>query len=342
MAGNRRAWYLLVHQLPPEPLYLRAKVRQRLAKVGAVPLKGSVYALPRRDDCLEDFEWIAEEARAGGGEAWVCEAALLDRDADEALAQRSRGERDADYAALAREVRGWVREPAAAQTDLGVRLARARKRLEEIARIDFFRAKGKRATEALIDGLRERLERSRETMKSSKKTKTGDLVGRKWVTRRGVKVDRISSAWFVRRFVDPKARFRFIDPKTEKARSGEIGFDMVGGEFTHEGDRCTLETLIRSTRVRDRALEPIAQIVHDIDVKDGKYGRPEVPGVERLLSGLLSSYADDKSRLDRGFAIFDDLYGAFRTPAPNRRGRTATSSERRVTAAPSPSSSARA
>jgi hypothetical protein len=308
----RRAWYLLVHQLPHEPLYLRAKIRQRLSKVGAVALKSSVYALPNRDDCLEDFEWIAEEARFGGGEAWVCEGRFLEGSADEALVHASRAERDADYAALAGEVRGMGRTAGASRSDLAVRLARAGKRLEEIARIDFFHAKGRRATETLIERLRESLERSTEPMKkTSRKSKAGELVGRRWVTRRGVKVDRISSAWFVRRFVDPKARFRFIDPKTEKARSGEVGFDMVGGEFTHEGDRCTLETLIRSTGIRDRALEPVAQIVHDLDVKDGKYGRPETSGIERVLAGLFLAHEDDKSRLDRGFALFDELYGSF-------------------------------
>jgi hypothetical protein len=295
MVAAAREWYLLIHQLPPEPLYLRAKIRQRLSKVGAVALKSSVYALPNRDECLEDFEWIAEEARSGGGEAWVCEGRFLECSADEALVRASRSERDADYAALARSLREMP-------------VARAEKRLEEIARIDFFRADGRKRTETLIEKLRER---STESMKTSKKSKAGKLVGRRWVTRRGVKVDRISSAWFVRRFIDPKAPFRFIDPTTEKPRAGEIGFDMVGGDFTHEGDRCTFEGLIRATGVRDRALEPIAEIVHDLDVKDGKYGRPEVPGVERLLAGLFSLHADDKSRLDRGFALFDELYGSF-------------------------------
>jgi hypothetical protein len=158
-------------------------------------------------------------------------------------------------------------------------------------------------------------------MKKSGKKPAGELVGRTWVTRRGVKVDRISSAWFVRRFLDPTAKFRFIDPKKEEARAGEIGFDMVGGEFTHEGDRCTLETLVRRTAVRDAALSPITQIVHDIDLKDGKFGRPETAGVAQVLSGLFSANPDDESRLDRGFALFDDLYASFsKTPGRDRSG----------------------
>jgi hypothetical protein len=307
-------WYLLVHQLPPRPLYLRAKIRQRLAKVGAAALKSSVYALPRRDDCLEDFDWIAEEARAGGGEAWICEAEFPDRKVDADLVARFQADRDADYAALSAELRDARGTP-----DLPARLTRARKRLDEIERIDFFQAKGHRAVEELLHRLHRRFE-GRNTMREEnarqKRTAATELVGKTWVTRRGVKVDRISSAWFVRRFVDPKARFRFIDPKKEEPRPGEIGFDMVGGEFTHEGDRCTLETLVRGTAVRDPALRPITEIVHDIDLKDGKFARPETAGVAQVLAGLFAASSDDPTRLDRGFALFDDLYASFRKARP--------------------------
>ena len=142
------------------------------------------------------------------------------------------------------------------------------------------------------------------------KARTKDLVGRTWVTRRGIKVDRISSAWFVRRFVDPKARFRFIDPKSETARPNEIGFDMTGGEFTHEGDRCTLETLVHRTAVADAGLRPIVQIVHDIDLKDEKFGRPETIGISQVLAGLFAATSDDQ----RPLRVFSDRAAACQPP----------------------------
>src|SRR5712691_9775081 len=138
--GTLLRWYLLVHQLPPRPLYLRAKIRQRLARVGAIALKSSVYVLPRRDECLEDFQWIAEEARAGGGEAWICETRFLDRKVDEELVRRSRAERDSEYRALSGEVR-----PGPRNVEVSARIARARKQLEEIAGVDFFGAQGRGA-----------------------------------------------------------------------------------------------------------------------------------------------------------------------------------------------------
>jgi hypothetical protein len=296
-------WYLLIHQLPPEPLYLRAKIRQRLGRVGAVALKNAVYVLPRRDECLEDFQWIAQEAIAGGGEAFVCQAEFPDRKTDQMLIAQFRAERDADHAALAEEIRGWKRGRG---EELAAHAARARKRLEEIERIDFFPASAARNVSRLVSELEARSRRRA----SATGTKPGTLVGRTWVTRRGVHIDRIASAWLIRRFLDPKARFRFIDPK-EPPRGGELRFDMVGGDYTHEGDRCTFETLLARTGSSDRALTEISEIVHDIDLKDGKFGRSESAGLERLMMGLILANPSDELRLERGAVLFDELYQSF-------------------------------
>ena len=147
---------------------------------------------------------------------------------------------------------------------------------------------------------------------TSERPSFGPLRDQTWVTRRGVKIDRIGTAWLVRRFVDPKARFRFIDPKTEAPGTGERSFDMVGGEFTHEGDRCTFETLVRRLGLRDRALTEVAEIVHDIDVKDAKFARPESPGLAQLVTGIVAAHEDDEDRLGQGFQVFDALYESFR------------------------------
>ena len=305
-----RRWYLLIHQLPPRPLYLRAKIRQRLARVGAVALKNSVYVLPFREDCLEDFQWIAEEAASGGGQAHVCMAEFADRDTDDALIRRFLSDRDSDYAALAEtaaQARRRTRSRAA-EEDRASAIARARRRLEEIARIDFFGAQGRAAARSALG----RLQRRRRAPDAPRPPAArSDLVGRTWATRRGVQVDRIASAWLIRRFLDPEARFRFVDPK-DPAREGELRFDIAGGDFSHEGDACTLETLIRRAGLSDRALLPLAEIVHDIDLKDGKFQRPEAPGVERLLHGILAACPRDEERLDRGFALLDGLYESFR------------------------------
>jgi hypothetical protein len=301
-------WYLLIHQLPPEPLYLRAKIRQRIARVGAVALKNAVYVLPRREECLEDFQWIVEEAVAGGGEAYVCEAEFLEGKTEQALVEQFRAERDADYAALGKEIRDWKREK---DKELPRRAARARKRLEEIRRIDFFDAPRRKDAEKQVAGLDAASRRPRRRTGPERST----LLGRIWVTRRSIHIDRIASAWLIRRFLDPRARFRFVDPK-EPPRKGEVRFDMVGGDFSHEGDRCTFETLVARTGLTDRALTEVGEIVHDIDLKDDKFGRSEAPGIERLIAGLALANPQDEARLERGLILFDELYQSFRKKIP--------------------------
>ena len=319
-------WYLLVHQLPPKPLYLRARIRQRLAKVGAVALKNSVYVLPATPESLEDLQWIAEEARAGGGDAWVCAAGFLGRAANEEIEEQFRRERAADYAAVADQLRQLLRRrqrPGAvvpAEEELAAGARRVAKRLAEVIAVDFFAAPGRAEAEELASRLADRLRPRHEPRGGGRRQGGQDagLAGHVWVTRQGVHVDRIASAWLIRRFVDPAARFRFAETQSPEAAPGELRFDTVGGEFTHEGDRCTFETLVARLGLRDVAVAQIAEIVHDIDLKDAKFGRADAPGIQQLVDGLALAHPDDLDRLDRGFALFDDLYESFRRRSPQR------------------------
>jgi hypothetical protein len=267
-----------------------------------VALKNSVYVLPARPECLEDLQWIAQEAEAGGGEAFVCAASFISGVEDAALVRRFHEERAADYRAWAAEARRGL-EAATADG-----LERLKKRWAEIRAIDFFDAPARKEATAMWTAL------ERRTRRSSGAGKAGgvrDLVGKAWVTRQDVHVDRIATAWLVRRFIDARARFRFIDTSREKPRASEIGFDMVGGAFTHEGDRCTFETVLARLGADDRPLAEVAEIVHDLDLKDGKFGRPEAAGVGQVLAGLYAGEPDDEKRLARGGALFDDLYASF-------------------------------
>jgi hypothetical protein len=136
--------------------------------------------------------------------------------------------------------------------------------------------------------------------------------GRTWVTRTGVKVDRMASAWLIRKLIDPEARFKFVPAKGYRPEPGELRFDMFEAEFTHEGDLCTFEVLVQRFGIGDRAVRAIAEIVHDLDVKDAKYGREEAAGVGQLVAGIAAAHPDDEARLARGAALFDDLYAAHR------------------------------
>jgi hypothetical protein len=182
--------------------------------------------------------------------------------------------------------------------------------MEEIETIDYFGAPGRRAAERALATAEARL---RSTERPGRPDKgSDDMRGRTWVTRQAVFVDRIASAWLIRRFIDPKARFKFTGSKTYQPKPGEVRFDMFEAEYTHEGDRCTFETLLERGALRDRALRAIGEIVHDIDCKDAKFGRQEAPGVAALLKGLVRACPDDATRLVRGAAVFDDLYASLR------------------------------
>jgi hypothetical protein len=315
-------WLLLIHQLPARPGYLRVKVWRRLQALGAAAVKNAVYALPEGERAREDFGWLLREIASGGGEAFVCEARMVDGLADREVRAMFDRARDADYGELARQARDLAGalggEPAAeTRVEARAQLARLRARLAQVAAIDFFGAPGSQAAEGLLAALEDRLrEDERAEPAAAPADDLGPLRGRTWVTRRGVHVDRIASAWLVRRFVDPEATFRFVPAKGYEPEPGELRFDMFGGEFTHEGDRCTFEVLLARAGPDDPALRAVAELVHDLDLKDGRFGRPEAAGLGALVEGLCAATGDDAERLARGGAILDDLHAYFARRRP--------------------------
>jgi len=301
MKGTERlAWYMLVHQLPPKPLYLRARVRHRLGRAGAVALKNSVYVLPRRPELRDELAAIARDAQDGGGEAFLCEASFAYPDVERLVVERFRAQADERYRALERRVEGLGASPSA--------LSRLARRFDDAAKIDFFEAPHGGQIRRRLNDLRSALRRGGQR-DAGGPPRCG---GRTWFTRRGVHIDRIASAWLIRRFLDPAARFRFGNAReTAGPRRREVSFDVPGGDYSHEDDRCTFETLVKRHGISDAALRHVAEIVHDIDMKDGKFRRAEAPGVERVVAGIVAGHSADSDRLERGAAFFEDLYRSF-------------------------------
>jgi hypothetical protein len=309
-------WLLLIHQLPSKPAYFRVKIWRRLQGLGAVAVKNAVYALPANEQTQEDFDWLLKEIVAGGGEAMVCEARLIDGLSDQQVRALFNAARDEDYEALAKDARLLAETPAtemteAQQGEARTKLARLKNRSLEIVAIDFYGANGRETVDGLLAMLDAAL-REEPMMQSTPDDKTESLNGRIWVTRQGVHVDRIASAWLIRRFIDPEARFKFVHGKNYTPTAGELRFDMFEAEFTHEGDLCTFEVLLSRSAFEDPALRAIGDIVHDIDLKDGKFGREETRGIAHLIAGLTLANKGDEQRLARGAAVLDDLYEYFR------------------------------
>jgi hypothetical protein len=317
-------WLLLIHQLPPQPAYLRVKVWRRLQGLGAVAVKNSVYVLPATEQAQEDLRWLLREIVAGGGEASICEARFVDGLTDRQVRGMFDAARAAEYDAIADEARALAEalaaEPEEGRAEAARQLARLRRRLAQAVALDFFGAGGREAAEGLLSDVEARLTEGASAVRGDGDAAPGTaaglagLRGRTWVTRRGVEVDRIASAWLIRRFIDPEARFKFVPSKGYAPQPGELRFDMFEAEFTHESDRCTFEVLLaRGAGLDgDPALRPIGELVHDVDLKDGRFGREETAGIAHLIRGIVLAHDDDAERLARGAAVLDDLYEYFR------------------------------
>jgi hypothetical protein len=276
-----------------------------------VPVRNAVYALPANDATREDFAWLLREIVADGGEATLCEAAFIDGETDARLRVAFDAERSATYAAITEEA-DRLREDAVRPVEARATLDALKRRLSEARAKDFFRASGRSEAENAVSILEMELaDDDEEGEMASDERAVEQVSGRTWVTRRGAKVDRIASSWLIRRFVDPEARFKFVEPEGYEPEPGELRFDMFEGEFTHEGERCTFETLVRRFGLEDAALRAISEIVHDIDLKEERFGRAETAGVASMVHGIAATIEQDAERLRRGGEMLDSLYAHF-------------------------------
>jgi hypothetical protein len=142
--------------------------------------------------------------------------------------------------------------------------------------------------------------------------------GALWVTRTGVHVDRIASAWLIRRFIDPQARLKFVRANGYIPEAAELRFDMFDAEFTHVGDRCTFEVLLERMGLRDPALVAIGEIVHDLDLRDDKFSRDETAGVRSMIDGICTVSRDDEQRIAAAAPLLDGLHSHFSSDARRR------------------------
>ncbi|MFZ5569662.1 MAG: chromate resistance protein ChrB domain-containing protein [Thermodesulfobacteriota bacterium] len=315
---DTRKWLLLIHQIPPKPDALRVKIWRRLQQVGAVAIKQSVYVMPLSEIAREDLSWTLKEIVAGGGDGSLLEARFVEGLSDNQILTLFHNARKSDYEKLIQEAKALLTEWSSTESDprdpavkRAAQLTRLKRRLDEISAIDFFQAPDRSTAELHLRELESRLSGQPPADRSATE-EIKDLTGKTWVTRANLFVDRIACGWLIRRFVDPAAAFKFVREPRYRPGPGEIRFDMFEGEYTHEGDRCTFEVMIQRLQLQDHAVVPMAEIVHDLDLKDGKYGRSEISGLEALLTGLTAAHPDDDRRMTEGYHLFDNLYSYFK------------------------------
>lgn len=295
-------WLLLIFSLPAKRASERVQVWRKLKRDGALPLRSSGYVLPNNAMNQERFEWLAAAIRKYKGEASVVQVHAIDDLPSEALVQRFVEARSRDYEALIREQQK-IRPTSTASSGQAARL---RKRFQDIAAIDFFISPLRGRVETLLDRLDSlnRLPREKTIPGRVKK----EYLDRTWMTRPRPGIDRVSSAWLIRRFIDPKAKFSFgSDPRQQPEA---VPFDMFqqGGGFGHRGEDCTFETLRKEFRIRDPRVTTVAQIIHDADLSDAKFGRVEGLGLDRVLIGWAQQGISDEELLRRGMELIAGLY----------------------------------
>jgi hypothetical protein len=304
-------WLLFVHQLPSSPSNLRVRTWRRLQQIGALPVKQAVYVLPDTAIAREDFEWLKTEIESAGGQASVFAADAVDAWSNDALVEEFRRSREASYRSLAEDAdRLFKQRGRRAGAAVPRRaLQQLKERLAAIERVDFFASAGRDRVVSVIEQLEQQGRTGRSRLAGADPSTPTEYHARLWVTRPRPGIDRLASAWLIRRFIDPEAHFAFAADREAVPRQA-VPFDMFGVELTHRGESCTFETLCEVFELRDPALPAIAAIVHDIDLKDGRFGAPEAPAIDLLVAGLRLTHADDDVLLDAGMSLFEALYRA--------------------------------
>lgn len=283
------------------------RVWRRLRSIGAVALKRSAYLLPDTPERYEDFQWLAQEIERDGGEATLIRVQQIENVSPGDVRKLFHVPRDRDYRQLAVRYRRLLQslEGKDIRPETQEKLVRLAKEHQRIRDIDFFDAPGGAEVRRLEEIIAMRTRRP-EKAKPEPRLDLTTLRERRWVTRPRPHVDRIASAWLIKRFIDPEAVFVFAPPA--EFPEDAIPYDAPGVELSHQGEDCTFETLVKRANLRDRRLTRLAEVVHEADLRDGKYPHEEARGIDVAIRALLAAAADDHQVLAQGMTLFEGLY----------------------------------
>jgi hypothetical protein len=321
-------WLFLVHQVLTPNSKERVKVWRAIKKTGAVLYRNSVYILPYSKERLEDFQWVCQQINDSHGEASIFISSAENQKEDALMLTAFRKVRDEEYASLLKSAEQFrnriqTRNRKALSSDLRKRFEKEAKQLREafddIRSIDFFSDTPPKKLQQTLAEISKWLSAEVEISKPApiQPRSVKDYQKKIWTTREGIHIDRLCSAWLIRRFIDRLAKFVFAPEK--KLPAGAIPFDVFGAEFSHHGEDCTFETLMKAFRIQDRALQQIAEIIHDIDLKDHKFGRVEAGGLDLVIRSLGDFIHDDHRFLEVGSSILDGLYQFFHHKVAEKR-----------------------
>jgi len=302
---QKLAWLLLLVRLPATHKAERVAIWRKLKKSGAIQIQTSSYVLPDRPARYETFQWLTQQIRDAGGDATLVRAREIEGLCNERLIALFNAARAKEYAALRELARSLAERRKGTSRFLG-RLDRFRKQFREIQQVDFFNSLRAEDVEMLL----RKLERTPSGQSTFPKVKSRDYRNKTWITRPRPEIDRVGSAWLIRKFIDRKAKFIFA--KKIPSNRSLISFDMLDADFTHRGDDCTFETLVKSFGIGDKVVQTIGEMIHNADLDDERFERIECIGIDRVLKGWGRQGVSDQETLRRGFQCFDALYAFLR------------------------------
>ena len=304
---KKLTWLLLLLRLPATHKAERVAIWRKLKKSGAIQIQTSTYVLPDEPARYESFQWLTQEVRSVGGDATLVRAREIEGLPNEKLIELFNTARAKEYATLRELLRALSnRRKTRSSPTFGDKLDRIRQQCREIRQTDFFNCPRAQDVEMLL----RKMEGTQPGEASVPKVVTRDYRGRTWVTRPRPEIDRIGSAWLIRKFIDPKAKFIFA--KKIPANGRVVSFDMLEADFSHQGDDCTFETLLKRFRIQDKMLRKMSEMIHDADLDDDKFERAECIGIDRVLKGWAREGISDQEILRRGFQCFDALHAFLR------------------------------
>ncbi len=299
-------WLLLLYSLPKQGGSARVGIWRKMKKSGALPFKASAYLLPNRPELFERFQWLAQQVQDAGGEATVAFVSELEGISHAEMVRQFNESRVAGYTELIAPLNDLiVRQRKKTDDSLMPELEKLRRRFEELRGLDFFDCPRGDDVAMLIERVATLPEKKRWG-KALPVLSTRPYMGKTWLTRPQPAIDRVGSAWLIRKFIDPKATFDFA--KNPAAIPAAIPYDMTGVEFTHHGEDCTFETLLKRFDLKDKTLKKLGEMIHDADLEDGKFQTVEAIGLDRVFKGWAKLGLADDEILNRGFPCFDALH----------------------------------
>jgi len=303
-------WLLLLYALPMKRTSARVNLWRKLKRFGAVQLKTSAYVLPDNPTQYERFQWLATQIRDAGGEATLIRVAEIEGMSSEEMVGMFNEARAAEYKELAAACRETLGQRKRGEDgELAGELEKHQRRFREIKETDYFSSPGVHDAQVLLERVEKALAPRRGVV-AVERLEAGKFVGKTWLTRPRPGIDRAGAAWLIRKFIDPKARFVFAMEPAKQPKA--LPFDMADAEFSHHGDDCTFETLVKRFGVADKAVLRMAEMVHDADLEDEKFQRCECIGINAVLTGWARANISDGELLEKGIDCFEGLYRAVR------------------------------